>query len=623
MTATDQAAAGSGGSLTVPPVKEQRKQLEQTVGSVAFVDAASEQIQTRHVENLADALKNVPGVYVQDRHATEIRLSLRGCGLTRFFHLRCVELLQDGIPVNLADGSGDFEQIDPLYFRSIEVYKGGNALMFGTSTLGGAINFVSPTAYTALAPDLIRIDGGSFGSIRNQVQVSRVIGNFDFLINGTFAQSKGYRDHSESTYGAINGNIGYRFAPGAETRFYFGNYDARHKIPGQLTFFDALNNPTRSALSATRGNIPGPGGVFFGGNQARDIFDQRIANKTTLLTDWGLLELNSWFIYNTLYHPIFQVLDQYGYTAGFAPRFTATTSIGGFRNDIIVGGRIWAGNQADRRWTNLNGFRVAPQTLNARNDALNLEIYGEDRFFVAPDVALMAGLKLFSDSRKQNQLPIPSGSTTTIFNNKVYDGILPKAGVIWFPTPDIQVFGDFTGSADVPDFTDLTQFQFGTTRFVPLKAQRAWTGEIGTRGRWDRFFWDATAYRADIRNELVQFTTAPGAFIGAPPLTFNAPHTVHQGIEFAVGVDLLRDLWSAGDSIKATQIWTLNDFFFVNDREFGNNKLAGAPPNVLRTILAYNGPNGLYIAPSLDWAPVGAFADYANTIRTPGYTLLG
>ena len=265
---------------------------------------------------------------------------------------------------------------------------------------------------------------------------------------------------------------------------------------------------------------------------------------------------------------------------------------------------------------------MPPQTLNARNDALNLEIYGEDKFFVTPDVALMAGLKLFSNSRKQKQLPIPSMSTT-LFNAKVYDGILPKGGVIWFPTPDIQVFGDFTGSADVPDFTDLTQFQFGTTRFVPLKAQRAWTGEIGTRGRWDRFFWDVTAYRADIRNELVQVTTAPGAFIGAPPQTFNAPHTVHQGIEFAAGVDLLRDLWSAGDSIRATQIWTLNDFFFVNDRQFGNNKLAGAPPNVLRTILAYNDPNGLYIAPSLDWAPVGAFADYANTIRTPGYALLG
>jgi iron complex outermembrane receptor protein len=620
-TITVDTALESKGSLTVPAVAKQRKQLEETVGAVDFVDAASEQIQTRHVETLADALKNVPGVYAQDRFAQEIRLSIRGSSLTRSFHLRGIELLQDGIPVNLADGSGDFEQIDALYFRSIEVYKGGNALMFGTSTLGGAINFVSPTAYTALAPDIVRFDGGSFGTFRGNAQVSRVVGDFDFLVNGTFSETGGFRDHSEAAYNAINGNIGYRFAPGAETRFYFGNYYATHKLPGQLSFFDASSNPTKASLGATRGNIP-IGGVFFGGNQARDIFDQRIANRTTFETDWGRLDLNSWFIYNTLYHPIFQVLDQYGYTAGFAPRFTGTGNLGGFRNDIILGGRIWAGHQADRRWRNLNGISASPQTFNARNDALNLEIYGEDRFFVTQDVALMAGLKLFSNSRKQKRLPF-AGTTSsgTLYNDRTYSGILPKAGVIWYPTPEIEVFGDVTGSADVPDFTDLTQTTGTTTRFVPLEPQRAWTGEIGTRGQSGRFFWDATAYRADITNELLQFTV--GGSTGIPANTFNAPHTIHQGIEFAAGVDLLRDLWGSGDAISVTQIWTLNDFFFVANREFGNNNLAGAPPNVLRTILAYNHPSGLYIAPSLDWAPVGAFADYANTIRTPGYALLG
>ena len=34
-------------------------------------------------------------------------------------------------------------------------------------------------------------------------------------------------------------------------------------------------------------------------------------------------------------------------------------------------------------------------------------------------------------------------------------------------------------------------------------------------------------------------------------------------------------------------------------------------------------PDGFYIAPSLDWVPDGAFADHANTLRTPGYALFG
>ncbi|MDN8812121.1 TonB-dependent receptor plug domain-containing protein, partial [Staphylococcus aureus] len=80
------------------------------------------------------------------------------------------------------DGSGDFYQIDPLGLRSVEVYKGGNALAFGSTSLGGAVNFVTPTAHTAFAPNIVRIDGGSFNTIRENFQVSRIAGPADVLI---------------------------------------------------------------------------------------------------------------------------------------------------------------------------------------------------------------------------------------------------------------------------------------------------------------------------------------------------------------------------------------------------------------------------------------------------------
>lgn len=63
VTATDQAAAASKGSLTVPSVAEQREQIDQTVGLIDFVDANTPEIQTRHIDNIADALKDVPGVF--------------------------------------------------------------------------------------------------------------------------------------------------------------------------------------------------------------------------------------------------------------------------------------------------------------------------------------------------------------------------------------------------------------------------------------------------------------------------------------------------------------------------------------------------------------------------------
>jgi iron complex outermembrane recepter protein len=173
----------------------------------------------------------------------------------------------------------------------------------------------------------------------------------------------------------------------------------------------------------------------------------------------------------------------------------------------------------------------------------------------------------------------------------------------------------------VPDFTDLTQTTATTTRFVPLDSQRAWTGEIGTRGKHGRFEWDVTLYRSEIKGELLQFTVNPSI----PATTFNAGNTVHQGIEFGGRVELASDILgpAAGDALRLSQVWTWNDFSFRNDPQYGNNTLAGVPPHVLRTEIRYRHPSGFFFGPSIDWVPTGAWADFANTLRAPGYVLIG
>ena len=217
--------------------------MNSTVGSVEFIDARS--FENRYTNNITDVLRDTPGVFAQTRYGQEIRLSIRGSGISRAFHTRGIEILQDGIPFNFADGSGNYYQVDPLALRSVEVYKGGNALIFGASTLGGAVNFVTPTAYTAIAPAFVRLEGGSFGAIRTQVQASKVEGPADALINYTYSHQDGFRQHQNQDYHQINGNFGYQIAPGTETRTYLGIYDTRQKLPGTLDLFNALTFPQR------------------------------------------------------------------------------------------------------------------------------------------------------------------------------------------------------------------------------------------------------------------------------------------------------------------------------------------------------------------------------------------
>ncbi|PRE25436.1 Plug domain-containing protein, partial [Burkholderia gladioli] len=120
-----------------------KRRLDQTVGSVGFVDAAS--YTNSYAFTLRDVLKDAPGVFVENRYGQELRLSIRGSGIARGYHARGLDILQDGIPTNLADGSGDYYQIDPLGLQATQIYNGGIRQQYGPTTQGGANNYVTPT----------------------------------------------------------------------------------------------------------------------------------------------------------------------------------------------------------------------------------------------------------------------------------------------------------------------------------------------------------------------------------------------------------------------------------------------------------------------------------------------
>nr|WP_282571815.1 TonB-dependent receptor [Roseomonas acroporae] len=576
-------------------------------GGVALID--TEDLTDRYTATLRDLLADTPGVFVQNRYGQEMRLSMRGSGLARGYHLRGIEILQDGIPVNLADGSGDFYQIDPLAIRSVQVLRGGNALRYGGSTLGGAIDFITPTAATAVAPNVFRIEGGSFGTLRLNGEVSRLFGEADAILGGTVTHSDGYRRHSRTQSEQFNGNVGYRISPDVETRFYLGGYVVQQQLPGALTLPQALGNPRQAAASA------------LSGNQARDTYTVRLANRTTVRLDADQrIDVDVWGIHKSLLHPIFQVIDQDSWTWGIAPRYTGEFTVAGLRNELVVGTRYFAGETVAKQYVNIGGER-GRLTLNARQYARNYEAYFENRLYLMPVLALVTGAKLARNEREYVDLGGGLTASRGYFDqNRIYDGFNPRLGLLLLPRPDVQVYANLTRSRDVPDFSDLTQTRAdGRTSFAPLAAQRAWTVEVGTRGTFDRFGWDLTAYHSEVRGQMLQYTTGPDI----PASTFNADRTVLQGVELGLRADLLRDTVSAGDRLTVAQVWTWNDFRFRNDRQFGNNRIAGAPEHVLRTTVQYRHPSGAYAGPVVDWVPQGAWADNANTLRVPGYTLVG
>lgn len=595
--------AGPPASLTVPTTAQATRQIEQIPGAAEVVpDTAFKNTPARTVK---DVLDSVAGVFAQPKWGEDTRLSIRGSGLSRNFHLRGVQLTMDGIPINTADGYGDFQEVDPTAYRYVEVYKGANALRFGANSLGGAINFVVPTGRDAALFDG-RADLGSFGFRRLQGSSGGVYGPADYFVTGSWLRQDGFRDHSSGESFRGSANVGYRLSPDAETRFYFNGNDIRQRIPGAVTKQMALSSPRTAAA------------INVANDWQRNIDSVRIANKTAVRFGPTTVEFGLFGVDRHLMHPIFQWLDyQYRDYGGFV-RVQDERMLAGHANRLIAGVNLLNGTIDNRQFANLPGAAKGPLLSSSLDSADNLSAYVENAFYVVPTVALVTGLQFLHATRERSDRFLSDGDQS---GRTRFDIASPKIGVLWDVDPAWQVFANVSRSAEVPSFGESSSFPAPVIPFTSIRAQRATTYEIGTRGRRPDYSWDIALYRAEIRDELQCLYASFGNCN-----VVNADRTIHQGLEAGVGVMLLKSMFRAGpepDRLWLQAAYTLNDFRFDNDPAFGNNVLPGAPRHFVRAELLYRHPSGFYAGPQLEWVPEGYFVDSANTLTTEPYAIWG
>jgi iron complex outermembrane receptor protein len=183
--------------------------------------------------------------------------------------------MQDGAPVNIADGGFDFQAIEPLVAKAVEVYRGANALQFGSTTLGGAINFISPTGYDA-SPLTVRAEYGSFGTVRGLLSSGGVSGANDYFLSLSHLSQDGFRDHSQQNNQRLFTNVGHRFSENLETRFYLTLALTDSELPGNLTKEQLEANPRQAQRNGFVKIFD-----YIDSNWKRDFDLFRLANKTT------------------------------------------------------------------------------------------------------------------------------------------------------------------------------------------------------------------------------------------------------------------------------------------------------------------------------------------------------
>ncbi|MET0250434.1 MAG: TonB-dependent receptor [Sphingobium sp.] len=578
--------------VTALTLADSETKVARTPGGADVVAAAA--FEDRLAVSLRDALAFSPGVYTQPRFGQEVRISVRGSGLSRGFHMRGLTLLQDGIPINLADDNGDFQELDPQVFHHLEVYRGGNALRLGGSTLGGAINAVTPTGRSARGAEL-RVDGGSFDTLRGKAAYGYADARGDAWAAITADRSDSDRDHGRRRALRFNGNVGIMLSGAVETRFYASASHIRQELAGALNQADALNDPRK-------GN--------FAGDQARDIDSIRLQNRTTVKFAAGELAVGAFFNAKQLCHPIFQLLDHKSEDRGLFASLDLAGEIAGMPVTLTLGSQARFGRTIARQFFNINGRRGAATAL-AHQKAHTINSYGETRIAPLPGLWLVAGgIHTHGERRIDNRFASERSGKAQ------FDSFAPKVGLLYEPTATMQVYANYNRSVELPGFSELSQVSRNANNvllpgFTNVGPQKAWTAEIGTRGTMGPVRWDVSLYRADIRGEMLQFSVIPGVI---PAATFNAGRTRHQGVE--AGLDLTIAPWLA-----VRQAYQYSDFRFRGDGQFGNNRLPVVPRHFYRGEITL-GTEALSLSPAIEWMPQGAWVDYTNTKRVGGYALL-
>lgn len=585
------------------PRQELEAEQALTPGGVSLVDG--EGLRQRSVTSLADMLRYVPGLWATSGSTGDTAfLSSRGSNLDATnYDGNGIKLLQDGLPVTAADGNNHNRQIDPLSARHAVVARGANALTYGASTLGGAIDFITPTARDGAFNELL-LNLGSHGHRQGSLTLGGITGNFDGVVTAETRRFDGYRQHHGQERKSLYANGGWQLGNDVHSRFYATYIDNQQQLPGVLTRQQWLDNPDQAEAAAVAGNY------------RLNVESWRLANKTVWDIDadskltFGLSYENQQLYHPIVYAPPFfsLLIDTEQRTLGSTLRYQRRAGA----HDLLVGLNL-ARTTVDGG--NYSYTRGGAQTLSTvvDNGANSLELFVMDRWQFAPNWTAVYGAQAVSTSREAASAGLKGD----------YQSVNPRAGLIRQLTPTTQLFANVSRIYEAPTLYELEDETPGGPGGKLLDAMSGTVFEIGARGKQavgehSHWNWDVALYHTRLRNEILSRDdpAAPGT-----SLSINADLTVHAGIEALVGGSFALDDGKR-HRVEPLLNVTFNHFRFRNDAVYGNNVLPAAPKVSLRGEVLYRHANGFFFGPTFDVVS-SRQADFSNTYKVDAYTLWG
>lgn len=605
------------GTVTVQAAKQSEVQqaasaLAEVPGGTSVVD--SEEVAKGRTATLQDTLGYQPGVFVQSTGGNDAaKISIRGSGANTSpgYFREGIKFLFDGLPLT-GPGGTPYEFLNASGVNYTEILRGANAFQYGALTLGGAVNFVNHSGYSA--PGLrVRAEAGSYHYQKQSISYGGVEGNLDYYLQADNYRNEGFRDYSLSKSSGIVANAGYRFSPKLETRLLLRYRDETHNDPSATTLNAALHHPRRASATAESSGAGArrPGSIWVGSkttytfdDDARLTFglsyhDYRHTNNPRSPSNpsyWDWHDLGLLLGY-----------DRVDYLFGHESRsniaFTSTQHLRGGVNSA-------------------NDDKLSLKQVNYKDSFDRVIALGNDINLV-DNLWLTSGVSFINVRRKINIDHAVNPNTTTFPQHVDYDNwsVAPRIGLRYEFSPNLQVFTNFSRSIDPPASWEYSGSGPALPYIRPLVEQKANTFEVGIKGSHGIFDGSLALYRSWIHDELLNVQIIPATSSSAAVTgAFNASPTIHQGVEAGLNTRLWEN--PQGDLVRWRQVYTYNDFYYRHDDRFGDNQLPGVPKHIYQGELQYQDHSGWYTGINVQSASRTA-VDYANSLYAPSYTIWG
>lgn len=600
MTDTTERVDSAASPHRLTPVVVRATRTHQDINRIpqSVTVIGEERIQTAQRQvSIDEALRVVPGVVAVNRDnysaSGGVQLNIRGGppGL---------QLLQDGIPLTMADGTTQPTNLDLGSAGRIEVIRGPSSVLYGNS--GGGVVSVE-TAFPSSRPLVVHpeVQFGSDGYNRQQLKAEGTTGPLGYVVNVNRMQTDGFR-----SYGAAEiwrGNLVARTQLSEHTTLR-GVFNVYHmpfgENPSTLTREDARNNPTSVRQLAFDQGWGETGTQGQGGLNLEHEFE---GGHTLRVVGWGDWRDN--------WNPIpSRIIDLHRKAAGLRSEYQRKAALWNLPVDVTAGFDI--SYQRDDRHEFANAGVIAPGVraeegalqINQLEKVVSLAPFAQATMRLPHDLGVTAGVRYDHYAFDATDRLLTNGDQS---GDRRLSAASPMVGVTYSPRSELNLFANYAYAYQTPTMQQLSNREDGAGGFnQDLKPEYLHSFEVGLRGvrpNW-RVAYEITGYLSTVDDALV-------AYQGVNEQVFyrNAGESSRNGVEVAL-------TWLPVPALEARLAYTYRDFEFVHfqsgTQDVSGNREPGTSPNSLFAGLTHTTSWGLTSAVDVRWTDAAPVND-ANT----------